>query len=199
MIVNKIYLEKVKVNQMNKKSTYVFDNKEVVFEYETHPEFIDVISIITNTVDAVVSDIVEYAPYLTEYMIQYNMIHYLTDVVLPKDLNECFRFINESEVFDILEKGTSGLYEFIKENVDKMIEFRKSQIVKKSKCDDLVDALINLINTIRKEFDGLNINEVLDRLEKVGFLPGMTEDEIVKKILQIRAEEEIKEKKNNSK
>ena len=76
---------------------------------------------------------------------------------------------------------------------------QKYLIFWKSKCDDLVDALINLINTIRKEFDGLNINEVLDRLEKVGFLPGMTEDEIVKKILQIRAEEEIKEKKNNSK
>lgn len=184
---------------MTKKATYVFENKEVVFEYETNPKFLDIISMIEESVDAIVSDVVPYAPYLSDYMIQYNMIQYLTDIVMPSaDINECYSFINESDFWDIMMQDLSELHSFIKENVGKMVKFRKEQILRTTKFDELLEAATHLISTISKEFEGLNAKEFLDRLEKIGLNPNMSEEKVVKTILQYHQEQDEKNKETVS-
>ena len=180
---------------MRKKLIYTYDKKENAFELETNPSFLDIIAIIQETADAVISDIVGYAPYMTEYMIRYNMIHELTDVVLPEELNDCYRFIEDSDIWFVMIQDISELYMFVEENVNKIIKFRKQQLLSQSKIDD---AATHLLTTISKEFEGLDIKEVLERLEKAGLNPNLSEEKVVKAILGYQKEENAKSAKSNS-
>ena len=83
---------------------------------------------------------------------------------------------------------------FIAQSVSDLVGFKKDQAAKRTKVDALIDALIHLVGTINDEFEGLDINDVLSRMEKVGFLPDMKESEIAKAIIEQITTEETSEK-----
>lgn len=171
---------------MIEKVKYIYDGKAAEFQIDTDPKFLTVISIINNATDAIVSNTVDYAPYLTTYMIDYSVISSLTDISLPLDLNECHDFIYESEISDSVKDTIPALYDFITENVEKMVEYRKEKILKKSKIDELIDSLINLVEVFTNQFDGVDIKETIDKMEKIGIFNGMNENEVVSSILKYR-------------
>ena len=177
---------------MKSQGTYETDERTVLFEFETDPDFLVVTNIIEDSADAVISEGIEYAPYLLDYMIDYNLIRYLTKVELPKGMNGCHRFIYDSGIIDEITKGIPSLRTFIRENTEKLVNYRKKQAIKKSKIDDLLDALTHLAVTFQKQFEGVDINETIDALKRANFFQNMSEGDIVKKILELHAEDEKK-------
>jgi len=171
---------------MTEKKTYIFNGKTAVFDLENNPKFLTVINIIKSAADAIVSDVVEYAPYLTSYMIDYSLISYLTDIKLPKDLNECYDFIYMTEITEIIKQTNPDLYDFVTENVKSLVEYRKEQMLKKSKIDELIDSLTNLVTVFTNEFDGVDIKEVIEKMEKIGINKDMNEKDVVSSILRYR-------------
>lgn len=182
---------------MRKKAVCTFDEKGIMFEYETEPSFLDIIGIIEKTADATISDIVGYAPYLTNYMIRYNIIQELSDIALPEDINDCYLFVNDSDAWDIMMQDLSEVYNFVDENVRELVKFKKKQLLRQSKIDGLIDAATHLIENVGKQFEGLDIKELLERLEKAGINPNLSEEKVVQAILEYHKEEDEKANVNS--
>ena len=172
--------------------TYIVGGQEVTFNYDK-PTFLDMISVIETVANAVVSD-EEYKPYLENYLTDSNIVAQFTDVELPEDINECYAFMHESGIAGTIKNLLPDECSFIAQSVSDLVGFKKDQAAKRTKVDALIDALIHLVGTINDEFEGLDINDVLSRMEKVGFLPDMKESEIAKAIIEQITTEETSEK-----
>ena len=178
-------------------ATYTVDGKEKMFKYEDDPLFINIITAIETIANAVVND-GKYRPYLLKYMTELNIVGSFTDIKLPEDINDCYAFLRESDIGSILRTKMPDTYAFIEDSVEELVNFNKESAIKRTKIDDLLDALLHLIGTLNSEFEGLDMNDVLTRMEKVGFLQNMNENEIATAILnQIAKEEKEKEEKEN--
>ena len=178
-------------------ATYTVDGKEKMLKYEDDPLFINIITAIETIANAVVND-GKYRPYLLKYMTELNIVGSFTDIKLPEDINDCYAFLRESDIGSILRTKMPDTYAFIEDSVEELVNFNKESAIKRTKIDDLLDALLHLIGTLNSEFEGLDMNDVLTRMEKVGFLPNMNENEIATAILnQIAKEEKEKEEKEN--
>lgn len=182
-------------------ATYTVDGKEKMFKYEDDPLFLNIITTIETIANAVVND-GNYRPYLLKYITELNIVGSLTDVALPESINDCYAFLSETELPKILRTKIPDTYAFIEDSAEELVNFKKESAIKRTKIDDLLDALLHLIGTLNTEFEGLNMNEVLERMEKVGFLPNMNENEIATAILNQIAKEEAdsptKEENNES-
>ena len=170
-------------------ATYTVDGKEKMFKYEDDPLFINIITAIETIANAVVND-GKYRPYLLKYMAELNIVGSFTDIKLPEDINDCYAFLRESDIGSILRTKMPDTYAFIEDSVEELVNFNKESAIKRTKIDDLLDALLHLIGTLNSEFEGLDMNDVLTRMEKVGFLPNMNENEIATAILNQIAKEE---------
>ena len=170
-------------------ATYTVDGKEKMFKYEDDPLFINMITAIETIANAVVND-GKYRPYLLKYMTELNIVGSFTDIKLPEDINDCYAFLRESDIGSILRTKMPDTYAFIEDSVEELVNFNKESAIKRTKIDDLLDALLHLIGTLNSEFEGLDMNDVLTRMEKVGFLPNMNENEIATAILNQIAKEE---------
>ena len=170
-------------------ATYTVDGKEKMFKYEDDPLFLNIITAIETITNAVVND-GKYRPYLLKYMTELNIVGSFTDIKLPEDINDCYAFLRESDIGSILRTKMPDTYAFIEDSVEELVNFNKESAIKRTKIDDLLDALLHLIGTLNSEFEGLDMNDVLTRMEKVGFLPNMSENEIATAILNQIAKEE---------
>lgn len=170
-------------------ATYTVDGKEKMFKYEDDPLFINIITAIETIANAVVND-GKYRPYLLKYMTELNIVGSFTDIKLPEDINDCYAFLRESDIGSILRTKMPDTYAFIEDSVEELVNFNKESAIKRTKIDDLLDALLHLIGTLNSEFEGLDMNDVLTRMEKVGFLPNMNENGIATAILNQIAKEE---------
>lgn len=175
---------------MLKKSTYKYENKEVEFEFETEPTFLDMIDIINHTVETVFAEAVEYAPYFVDYYTRYYMVSYLaTGVVLPVDINDCYKFLNKSGIIEAMEEEIADTFVFVKSNITDLVDYRKEQLMKRSKIDDLLNAAVHLVNTFTKEFEGVDLNRIASVMEKLQVVPNMSDSQIVQALLKLRKEE----------
>ena len=170
-------------------ATYTVDGKEKMFKYEDDPLFINIITAIETIANAVANE-GKYRPYLLKYMTELNIVGSFTDIKLPEDINDCYAFLRESDIGSILRTKMPDTYAFIEDSVEELVNFNKESAIKRTKIDDLLDALLHLIGTLNSEFEGLDMNDVLTRMEKVGFLPNMNENEIATAILNQIAKEE---------
>ena len=170
-------------------ATYTVDGKEKMFKYEDDPLFLNIITAIETIANAVVNE-GKYRPYLLKYMTELNIVGSFTDIKLPEDINDCYAFLRESDIGSILRTKMPDTYAFIEDSVEELVNFNKESAIKRTKIDDLLDALLHLIGTLNSEFEGLDMNDVLTRMEKVGFLPNMNENEIATAILNQIAKEE---------
>ena len=170
-------------------ATYTVDGKEKMFKYEDDPLFLNIITAIETIANAVVND-GKYRPYLLKYMTELNIVGTFTDIKLPEDINDCYAFLRESDIGSILRTKMPDTYAFIEDSVEELVNFNKESAIKRTKIDDLLDALLHLIGTLNSEFEGLDMNDVLTRMEKVGFLPNMNENEIATAILNQIAKDE---------
>lgn len=170
-------------------ATYTVDGKEKMFKYEDDPLFLNIITAIETIANAVVND-GKYRPYLLKYMTELNIVGSFTDIKLPEDINDCYAFLRESDIGSILRTKMPDTYAFIEDSVEELVNFNKESAIKRTKIDDLLDALLHLIGTLNSEFEGLDMNDVLTRMENVGFLPNMSENEIATAILNQIAKEE---------
>ena len=170
-------------------ATYTVDGKEKMFKYEDDPLFLNIITAIETIANAVANE-GKYRPYLLKYMTELNIVGSFTDIKLPEDINDCYAFLRESDIGSILRTKMPDTYAFIEDSVEELVNFNKESAIKRTKIDDLLDALLHLIGTLNSEFEGLDMNDVLTRMEKVGFLPNMNENEIATAILNQIAKEE---------
>lgn len=65
-----------------------------------------------NIANAVVDDVVGYNPIMRDFFCNVQIIKEITDIELPQDIDECERFIAESDIMEILEED-DNVYDII--------------------------------------------------------------------------------------
>jgi len=120
-----------------------------------------------------------YAPYTKEFAIGFNILTHYTNISLPNDSEKVWRFFKETS---ILEKvyGHISDYVDIYISVEGLIEYRKEEILKRSKLDGLVDGVSSILKGIGEKLRDIDIEKLLEGVEKDRALPSY--DKIIESI-----------------
>lgn len=131
-----------------------------------------------------------YCPYFKKLAYEVSFIMFLTNVVLPKDLNEIWAFLRKTDLANAVIQALPK--EFIGEIVNEaneLIEFRKAKLANTSEFDELISGIVDLVKTVGKKLDESDGKAILEYLKEN--LPDL-KDEIERGFQEQVAEETAK-------
>ena len=150
---------------MNKHS-YTYNGELHEFDVKK-PTMTALMGVVEETADATLSDIVGFQPLMFDFTFKIKMIEACTDIEIPHTtIDECYDFVEETKIEqaiknDIGEEKWNEVYDAAVEMVDYRIGKENSPL------DELFASLSGLANTIQKEFDGLDMKDVMDKFGKI--------------------------------
>lgn len=175
----------------NNEATYNENGKNIVFKFNSNPSLLDILNAIENITDGVINETNGYEPFLFDYYVTVVFISTFTDINLPENINDIYSFICSTKIDSVLQKTVPDLWNKIVSAADEKIKYRRNVFLKKTKFDELIDALVVLINKYGSVFDGIDINDVLDKLTSISKLTNIPETKIVEGILDYHKENNL--------
>lgn len=125
------------------------------------------VSDITNMVFLTDENGTRYCPAFKKFAIEYNIVTYFTDVTLPSDSNKACKFLEQSGLAHrIAQSLPDGYIAEIIADANEAIEYRKQELLKKSKLDDLLDRVLGVIQTLSDKTDGIDLPQIMEFVEK---------------------------------
>lgn len=113
------------------------------------------------------SDGTKYYPAFKKFAIEYNIVNYFTEVLLPTDSNEANAFLEQSALASRIIRALPEEYiNNIIDEADEAIEYRKQELLKKNKFDDILDSLLNIFKELNKETNGIELPQIMEYIEK---------------------------------
>ena len=128
-----------------------------------------------NMIDSIVSmvwiqgedDVEHYAPYLKQFAFGFNILNYFSDASLPDDMNKVWDLIDSTDIVNYVVDAIGPRYvEDILKEANEAIEYHKSETLKKSKFDNLLDSIQEVVATLNDKTENIDINNILDFLQK---------------------------------
>lgn len=176
-------------------ATYTNKGKEIVFKYIKNPSLTDKMQTVDDILNGVINDTVGYEPILFNYFSTVAFIENLTNIKLPSSFAGSAGFIENTNIKEVLRECISNdaLDEILNAAKEK-IEFKKAQIVNSSKLDELFGALATLVNKYTESFEGIDVNDMLNKLSLVSEIANTPKEDIVSGILKF---EDYKNKEKN--
>lgn len=108
-----------------------------------------------------------FAPYLRKFAYDFNILNYFTNIQLPDDTDKVWDLVDNTDIaYMVIECVGSGYIENIIREANEVIEYRKAEILKRSKFDNVLDALMSVVNSIGDKTKNLDMNGVLELAEK---------------------------------
>lgn len=109
--------------------------------------------------------ITAYVPYYKELILKKCLIEYYTNLKLPSDLKEIYKWFKTSDILDCLDNINPKQYSEIIVSIDEMIEFRKQEIIA-DKSNDVLIELTNSVDTLTNSFGFVfdNLNGVISAI-----------------------------------
>ena len=108
-----------------------------------------------------------YYPALKNFAINYNVVTHFTDVALPLDSNKSCKFLEQSGLAHrIIRALPEGYILGIIDDVNEAIEYRKQEMLKKSKLDDLLDNVLSVIQTLKDKTEGIELPQIMEFVDK---------------------------------
>lgn len=173
-------------------ATYNSKGKDIVFKYVKNPSLVDKMSIVDDIVNGVVNDTIGYEPILFGYFTVVSFVENVTNIELPKSFSESAKFIDTCEIENVLyECIPASIFDEVIDAAKKKIEFNKAKITNSSKLDDLFGALTTLAVKYTETFDGVDMEDLFDKLSRLSEIVKMPKEDIVNGILKF---EEYKNK-----
>ena len=125
------------------------------------------VSDITNLVFITDENGTRYCPAFKKFAIEYNIVSYFTEVSLPADSNKACKFLEQSGFANrIAQALPDGYILEIVSDANEAIEYRKQELLKKSKLDDLLDRVLGVIQTLSDKTDGIDLPQIMEYVEK---------------------------------
>lgn len=122
-----------------------------------------------------------YAPYLRKFAYDFNILNYFTNIQLPDDMDKVWEFVDNANIAGMVIDFVGGGYiENIIREANEAIEYRKAEILKRSKLDNIFDSLSGIMKTVDDKTQNLDMNGMLELVEK--YAPELKEE--LNKILQ---------------
>lgn len=108
----------------------------------------------------------KYAPYLERFAREYSVMNYFTDIELPKSTDKIWEFLDTTRIADkILEIRHRYIIEIFAE-AEAMIEYKKDATLRKSKLDELLSGVIDLVKIIREKTDGIDETQIVEYVQE---------------------------------
>ena len=108
-----------------------------------------------------------FAPYLRKYAYDFNILNYFTNIQLPDDTDKVWDLVDNTDIaYIVIECVGGGYIENIIREANEVIEYRKAEMLKRSKLDNVLDSIMNVVNSIGDKTKNLDMNGVLELAEK---------------------------------
>lgn len=125
------------------------------------------VSDITNMVFITDDNGTRYCPAFKKFAIEYNIVSYFTEVSLPADSNKACKFLEQSGLANrIAQALPEGYVVGVIGDANEAIEYRKQELLKKSKLDDLLDKVLGVIQALSDKTDGIDLPQIMEYVEK---------------------------------
>lgn len=150
------------------KNIYVYNGEKHEFEVKT-PTLTELMTVVEETADATLSEIVGFQPLLFDFTFKIKMIEVCTNVEIPHDfIDECYEFIEATEIHKaIISVIGEDKWNEVYDAAVELVDYRLSKDIEKTPLNELLTALTGLINTFQKEFDGLDMKDITDKFGKI--------------------------------
>lgn len=126
-----------------------------------------VVSDIVNMVFITDENGARYCPAFKKFAIEYNIVTYFTDVALPSDSNKACKFLEQSGLANrIAQSLPDGYVVGIIADANEAIEYRKQELLKRSKLDDLLDGVLGVVQALRDKSEGIELPQIMEYVEK---------------------------------
>lgn len=106
--------------------------------------------------------IVVYHPEFKKFAFEYEIVNYFTDISLPVNGDKAWEFLEKtgiaSHIANTVRDGYVG--EIIAE-ANEMIEYRKEELLKKSKLDQVLDSFLEILGAVQGKTENLDIGQIV--------------------------------------
>lgn len=106
--------------------------------------------------------IVVYHPEFKKFAFEYEIVNYFTDISLPVNGDKAWDFLERTQIASRIVGVVRDNYigEIISE-ANEMIEYRKEELLKKSKLDHVLDSFLELLGTAQGKTENLDISQII--------------------------------------
>lgn len=175
----------------------------IKFNYKEKLSYSELVYLIGKIADDCFTENGDYLPYFYDYLLMQSIILGFTDIELPDDVDERYAFIYDNKINELFELYTSDedkisidhrQIDFISDNSHELVEYRKENLLKQSKVDDLLDELNNeltsFIKKMSKKFEGLNLEDLKGFSKLAEEFGDIDQDKFMDKIIDFAKKEE---------
>lgn len=105
---------------------------------------------------------VVYHPEFKKFAFEYEIVNYFTDISLPVNSDKAWEFLERtgiaSRIANTVRDGYVG--EIIAE-ANEMIEYRKQELLKRSKLDQVLDGLVDVLGAAQSKTENLDLGQII--------------------------------------
>ena len=106
--------------------------------------------------------VVVYHPEFKKFAFEYEIVNYFTDISLPVNSDKAWEFLERtgiaSRIANTVRDGYVG--EIIAE-ANEMIEYRKQELLKRSKLDQVLDGLVDVLGATQSKTENLDLGQII--------------------------------------
>lgn len=110
----------------------------------------------------------EYVPAFEKFAIEYEIVNYFTDIVLPVgDSNKTWLFLTKTGIAAHIANAVPNGHVFdIIAEAKELIEYRKQLFLKRSRLDVILDNIVSITKGVGDKIDGMDSPELKDIMER---------------------------------
>lgn len=110
---------------------------------------------------------VTYCPGFKKFAVEYEIINYFTNITLPVDSEKAWEFLEKTgiaaRVADVLPDGY--VVEIVTD-ANELIEYRKQELLKRSKFDAVLDNIADVVKAVGAKTEGIELPQILEYVQK---------------------------------
>ncbi len=110
---------------------------------------------------------IRYCPMFKKFAIEFNIVSYFTDIALPTGSDKAFKFLERSGFVDrIIQALPEGYVSGIINDINEAIEYRKQELLKKSKFDELFDSVLSIVKALNDKTEKIDFPQIMEYVEE---------------------------------
>ena len=109
-----------------------------------------------------IDGVVRYHPSLRKFAFEYEIVNYFTEISLPTNSEKTWDFLENTRIASRIVGAVRDNYigEIIAE-ANELIEYRKEELLKKSKFDQVFNELLGILDMVRQKADETDLSEII--------------------------------------
>ena len=106
--------------------------------------------------------VVTYHPEFKRFAFEYEIVNYFTDISLPVNSDKAWEFLDRTHIAARIA-GTvhDGYIAEIIAEANEMIEYRKQELLKRSKLDQVLDGLVDVLGAAQNKTENLDLGQII--------------------------------------